>query len=262
MAQPLAGGIDADGFILAAPTARLQPQFLALLDDACASLAQSGSLLDGIYLYGSIARGDARPGVSDLDLTLVLRDPPAPQDMQTLEAVRVALEARHAEVIKIDFDIGCRAEVLAPENRFSWGYWLKHHCRRLWGNDLADRFEPFRPSLAIAKAVNAGFEATLTRYATLIDDATSDAVACRLQREASRKLVRATQVLRSEHELRWPQTLDEHVELFVQCYPSMRSQVEFFLSQAKSPDKADKAFSTRLRSLLTWMVAVDKARGF
>lgn len=253
MAQTVAGGIDADGFILPAPTVRLQPQFQALLDDACASLAQSGPLLDGIYLYGSIARGDARPGVSDLDLTLVLRDPPAAQEMQTLEAVRVSLEARHPEVIKIDFDIGWRTEVLAPENRFSWGYWLKHHCRCLWGNDLTERFEPFRPSLAIAKAVNADFEATLTRYATLIDNATSDAASCRLQREASRKLVRATHVLRPEHELRWPQTLDEHVELFVQRYPSLQPQADFFLSQAKKP-ACDETFSTRLREFLAWMV--------
>lgn len=59
MAQTLASGTDADGFILPAPTAPAQPEFRALLDDACTSLAQSGPLLDGVYLYGSIARGDA-----------------------------------------------------------------------------------------------------------------------------------------------------------------------------------------------------------
>lgn len=254
MAQPLAIGTNADGFILPAPTARAQPEFRALLDEACTSLAQSGPLLDGVYLYGSIARGDARPGESDLDVTLVLQDSPTPQGMQILEAVRVALEERHSEVTKIDFDIGWRTEVLAPESRFSWGYWLKHHCRCLWGNGLTEHFESLRPSLEIAKAVNAGFEATLARYARLIDDATTDAMSCRLQREASRKLVRATQVLRSEHELRWPQTLDEHVELFVQRYPSMQSRVDFFLSQAKKP-VGDNTFSTHLREFPAWMVS-------
>lgn len=50
-----------------------------------------------------------------------------------LESKRRMLESRHTEVIKIDFDIGSRSEVLAADNRLSWGYWLKHHCRCLWG---------------------------------------------------------------------------------------------------------------------------------
>ncbi|MEG0886346.1 MAG: nucleotidyltransferase domain-containing protein, partial [Janthinobacterium sp.] len=109
--------------IAPAPRGPLQPPFAALLQDVCASLAaQAGHLLDGMYLYGSIARGDATPGISDLDLTLVLREPPTPPQRETLEALRLALQARHREVVKIDFDIGHRAQALAPEHLYSWGY--------------------------------------------------------------------------------------------------------------------------------------------
>ncbi|PLY40569.1 DNA polymerase III subunit beta [Janthinobacterium sp. ROICE36] len=158
--------------IAPAPCGPLQPHFDALLHDVCASLAtQAGHLLDGIYLYGSIARGDATPGVSDLDLTLVLRQPPTPPQGEALETLRQALQTRHPEVLKIDFDIGYRAQVLATEHLYSWGYWLKHQCRCLCGNDLALHFAPFPPSRAIALAVNGDFAQVLDAYARRLDDA-------------------------------------------------------------------------------------------
>lgn len=248
-------GIDADGYILTLPNIDTQPQFQNLLADVCMTLTRSNPLLDGIYLYGSVARGDAMPAVSDLDLTLVLQSPPASQDLEILESKRRTLESRHTEVTKIDFDIGSRAEVLAADNQLSWGYWLKHHCRCLWGNDLSKRFDRFKPSRDIAMAVNGDFESVLTRYADLIDQAATPTQSLRLQREASRKLIRSTQVLRSEQDLMWPQTLEEHVELFVQHFPCMRMQICFFWSQARSPDAKPKEFTAQLRSFLHWMIS-------
>jgi len=110
-----------------------------------------------------------------------------------------------------------------------------------------------KPSRDIAIAVNGDFESELTRYADLIDQATTPTQSLRLQREASRKLIRSTQVLRSEKDLMWPQTLEEHVELFVQHYPCMSMQISFFLSQARSPYAKPKEFTAQLHFFLTWM---------
>lgn len=255
MDRPHPTGIDSDGYILTLPNIETQPQFQNLLADVCTTLTQSNPLLDSIYLYGSVARGDAVPAVSDLDVTLVLQNPPAPLDLETLESKRRTLESRHPEVTKIDFDIGSRAEVLAADNRLSWGYWLKHHCRCLWGNDLSKRFDRFKPSRDIAIAVNGDFGSVLTRYADRIDQAMTPTQSLRLQREASRKLIRSTQVLRSEQDLMWPQTLEEHVELFVQRFPSKSMQICFFLSQARRPDANSKEFTAQLRSFLHWMAS-------
>ncbi|MEG0636128.1 nucleotidyltransferase domain protein [Pseudomonas sp. DD1] len=251
--QPV--GIDTDGYILTVSNVEVQPPFQDLLVDVCMTLPGAEPVLDGIYLYGSVARGDAVPGGSDLDLTLVLRSPPTSQDLQRLEAKRQALESRHNEVIKIDFDIGSRLQVLAAESRLSWGYWLKHHCRCVWGNDLSQRFDRLKPSRDIAIAVNADFEPVLARYADLINQAPPAAQTARLQREASRKLIRSTQVLRAERDLMWPQTLEEHVELFAQHYPHMNEQICFFLSQAHKPNAKPKAFTAQLHHFLTWMVS-------
>lgn len=116
------------------------------------------------------------------------------------------------------------------------------------GNDLTKRFDRFKPSRDIAIAVNGDFESVLTRYADLIDQATTPTQSLRLQREASRKLIRSTQVLRSEQDLMWPQTLEEHVELFVQHYPCMRMQISFSCPRPGTRTLSQK--SLRLSSII------------
>lgn len=248
-----ATGVDATGFVLTVGDAALQPDYQPVLEDVCATLSQSG--LDGIYVYGSVARGEASPGESDLDLTLVLIDPPDEPALEQLEALRQALEKRHPMVTKIDFDIGHRAEVLALENVNKWGFWLKHHCRCVWGNDLSLGFERFQPSLEIALALNGDFEAVLSGYLKRIHQADGSPQRLHLQREAARKLIRATNTLRAPDATTWPRTLEEHVALFVQHHPAMRIQVAYFLFEACNPSAEGEPFTTRLQAFVTWMVS-------
>ena len=240
--------------IAPAPCGPLQHHFDALLQDVCASVAtQAGNLLDSIYLYGSVARGDATPGVSDLDLTLVLRHPPTQQQTDALEALRLALQARHPEVLKIDFDIGQRAQVLAPEHLYSWGYWLKHQCRCLWGDDLASHFAPFAPSRAIALAVNGDFVRVLDDYAQRLDDERDPVAIVRLQREASRKLIRSCNIVRQDDDPCWPGSLDDHVALLLRHYPAMQAQMAYFLAQARPGAVPARGFTPALRQFTQWL---------
>lgn len=251
----LSTGIDADGFILTVADTPVQREYQPLLTEVCASLSQEDLGLDGIYLYGSVARGDATAGVSDLDLTLILREPATTDLLAQLEDVRCALEQRHPHITKIDFDIGHRAQVLAAENRNSWGFWLKHQCRCVWGEDLSVRFERFRPSRDIALAVNGDFHAVLSTYLTRIACADTEMQRLRLQREASRKLIRSTHVLRSKEASTWPQTLEEHVAMFVRGYPQRVTHIAFFLFEARNPGATMENFTTRLRAFLDWMAS-------
>lgn len=248
-------GIDADGFILTVADTPVQPEFQLLLTDICATLSRPELGLHGIYLYGSIARGEGEAAVSDLDLSLILIEPADASVLEQLESARLALEQRHPQVTKIDFDIGHRAQVLAPENRNSWGFWLKHHCRCIWGEDLSLHFEPFRPSRAIALAVNGDFEQALSTYLVRIEQARTQHTRLGLQREASRALIRATHTLRAQDAQTWPQTLEEYVGLFVQHYPTMRVQIAYFLFEARNPSAEGEAFTTRLRAFLSWMAS-------
>jgi uncharacterized protein len=252
-------GVDLKGYIRAIPHGPLQATFLAVVDDLRRMLlGPLGHLVDSAYLYGSVARRDAVPGRSDLDVVLVLVRKPSLQDDLDIETARHALETCHPEVLKVDFDVGYREEVLAPENLHGWGFWLKHHCRCIHGNDLARNFAPFRPSRKIARSVNGDFYDVLDRYALRIGTESDSAAIARLIREASRKLIRATNVLRPVASGSWPESLEDHFALFVETYPPMAQQAAFFRSFAATPGHEPPQvvttdFVDRLRAFAAWM---------
>ncbi|MDH1703158.1 nucleotidyltransferase domain-containing protein [Comamonas terrigena] len=236
------------------PHPPLQAEFADLVSDARNSLCQQlGTLLDSLYLYGSVSRATATPGTSDLDLTLVLRRPLTAHEAQALEHVRTGLQARHPEVTKVDLDLGSLAQVLDAANLYSWGYWLKHVCRCIHGTDLGQRFPAFRPSPAIAQAINGDYAQVLHGYAERIAQAQSLDAMHRLQKEAARKLVRATHVLRPGSDGYWPETLEDYASYGASLCPGKAQEIAFFLEHARSPWAPGDVFNDKLLRFTDWL---------
>lgn len=254
-------GTDAEGYIRQIPSKHLQPEFKSTVEDMCSSLVDKlGEALNSIYLYGSVAEGTAKPGESDLDVTLLIDGHPEFYADQ-INTIKNELMTSHPEITKVDFDIGSITEALAPENLLSWGYWLKHHCKCVWGRDLTTGLQPFKPSRAIALAVNGDFASMLGKYAKRIEHTTDAIELHRLQREASRKLIRSTNILRMEQDESWPLTLEDHAELFLQRAPDMRSEIDYFLEHARTPSSGASTFSAALNSFTEWLLEQLALRG-
>jgi len=252
-------GVDELGYILTVGQQPIQPEFQALVADVLAALtSQFEHLIHSIYLYGSVARGDALVSRSDLDLTLVLLRVASQEESKQLASIRFALQAIHPEVVKIDFDIGVLADVSAAANLNSWGFWIKHHCRCIWGNDLAVGIGRFRPSKAIAVAVNGDFYQAMEGYAERIELVLNHVEIRRLQRVAARKLVRATNILRSDEDLSWPQSLQNYADLFLKRYPAMADSINYFLFAASSAHDVSDNFVERLREFTNWLRAQNQ----
>lgn len=60
-------------------------------------------------------------------MTVIFNYAPNSEITKQLEIVKTRLEQNNPVVSKIDLDCGLLQEVLSPDNKFSWGYWLKHH---------------------------------------------------------------------------------------------------------------------------------------
>ncbi|MFC0710050.1 hypothetical protein [Azorhizophilus paspali] len=101
--------------------------------------------------------------------------------------------------------------------------------------------------------MNGDFPVVLAKYAGRIEAASSPVEIKRLQREAARKLLRSTNVLRSEEDLLWPITLEDHAQAFIERYPGMEMPIQFFLNQAYDPTASSETYLTELRSMNQWM---------
>jgi hypothetical protein len=253
--------VDRDGFIDVVETHPFQDEFSPLLQDVQSRLCPSTvPLIHSVYVYGSFATGKAVAGRSDLDLSLILNGLPSERDSKRLETTRRELEAAHPIVSKVDFDIGLLQDVLSAKSGLAWRYWLRHHCRCIAGVDLAEGVPLFRPSRTLAIAVNGDFQEVLEKYRKLLL-ASGPASDCgRLMREASRKLIRSTNMLRKETDHDWPDTLQEHVSRLQRLLPMHGDELHYLLKQAQEPDAMPECFAERLEAFVNWMSnAVDNS---
>ncbi|CFR25160.1 nucleotidyltransferase domain-containing protein [Yersinia kristensenii] len=246
--------VNADGFIETIAFSGIQHEFEIVIEDVCYLLHQQlSNLIHSIYIYGSVAEGCAVPYQSDLDLSIILTRPPLAQETNILEDIRKNMECAFPVVSKIDFDMGILSEIEAPEGKYSWGYWLKHHCKCLWGHDLSKNFEHFKPSRSIALAVNGDFNITLQNYITRIEKNQTGEDIIRLQKEAARKLIRSTNILRRENDSDWPKTLEEHAAKVIERHPESAIDVNYFLAGCHKTQSSSEQFVKRLKHIIKWI---------
>lgn len=153
MKRPTRLGTDDAGYVINQTSIRhIQPEFETVLFKAIELVKEAcDEQLHSIYLYGSIGRGTAVSGQSDLDLTvLVYEDVDATELVEQTEQ----LLTEHPEVIKIDYDIGRLDVALDPANRFEWGFWLRHLCTCVDGEDVSTRFPRMKPDDRVSEALN------------------------------------------------------------------------------------------------------------
>jgi len=247
--------VDADGFIACLPDTLLQPAFRPVVDEVLDLLhVRLGAVVHSLYLYGSVAKGAAVAGVSDLDVCLITRRKLNAAEHDCLREIAARAQALHPVISKVDFDCGTLAEALASENQFSWGYWLRHHCRCVAGEDLASHFPRFAPAREIAVAVNGDFIPVLQGYLQRLAETSNGR---QLKRAAARKLLRATNLLRRKEDNDWPETLEEYASRVVQRFPQQQQAIGWLLQQCHTPEDDTAHFTARLKALMRWL---DEAR--
>lgn len=112
-----------------------------------------GDKLLSVYVLGSVGRGQAQPGHSDLDLELVLADTPSAPDKTWRDQYSQALQQAHPRFCKIDLGLTPNTELQAPENqRLRFIFATDGLC--LWGPDIRPATETWAPGPELAWMLN------------------------------------------------------------------------------------------------------------
>ncbi|UTT42560.1 nucleotidyltransferase domain-containing protein [Exiguobacterium aurantiacum] len=153
MELPTRLGTDETGYVInQTDVTRIQPMFRQVIDEVIQLLREEfAEALHSVYVYGSVGRGTAVAGQSDLDVTVIVK---REVDVDVLKRRSMILLQEHPEVIKIDYDIGLLDTVLEPTNHFEWGFWLRHMCACVDGTDLSHRFPYMKPDGRTSRALN------------------------------------------------------------------------------------------------------------
>jgi len=145
-----AEGVDADGYLVTgAALANIPAAYRPVIAD-CVCALTAFPQLDGLYLYGSVATGHARPPKSDLDLLALWTSTVDPVDAENVVDTSVtvaALSARHAAVVR---EVGLAEGSVDSLTDEAERCFLKHYCVPLAGLDRRPDPPRCRPSRALA----------------------------------------------------------------------------------------------------------------
>jgi predicted nucleotidyltransferase len=221
-------GLDEQGFIaregsLARVPGVFRPVVAAARDRLTAVF---GPRLHSAYLYGSIPRGTARVGRSDLDLLVALRDEPADADRNAVRALGEAVDGEFPQIDGVGTLLYGRDRLLSERERYDLGWFVTCLCTPLLGEDLAEHLPRYRPDSLLARETNGDLALWLPRWRQRIADAEDTDQARRpLVRFMSRHLVRTGFTLVMPRWNGWTSDLREMAEVCGAYYPERAAQL-------------------------------------
>lgn len=217
-------GLDKDGFIenVYSPE-NIVPEFPNVVNAVIDSLlSELPNQIDGIYLYGSVPRGTAIVGHSDLDVSIVLATPVGQREEEVFKRLSDTIPKAYPQVSKLDIDPGFLQDVLLPQEKYHWQFWLKHCCCCMWGNDLSAEFPRYKPSIEIAQALN-GDLSTFLEQMTPSFESMSDADVAKV---IGKKLVRTAYYFVAEKDGSWYTDLSQCAAVAKRYYPNLDDDIE------------------------------------
>jgi ribosomal protein S12 methylthiotransferase accessory factor len=230
---------------------RLQPPWQGALD-AAVDLHRDllGANLLGVYVRGSVASGEARPGVSDLDLLAVVASEPGAQGRSRLRGALERLREGFPFCAGFDGEVLEREAVLrAPE--MAWGrFQIRVLGACVYGEDLAAQLAPFRPDASVIF--------TAPRLPLAIERARSSlrahgAKTAEVCRWIAKKIVRAGYDLVLVEEGRFTRDLFPCYSGFADHFPAMEGWMREALSLAIEPSGLPSRVFALLDRLGGWL---------
>jgi uncharacterized protein len=250
-------GLNADGTIAREGALdRVPAAFAPVVDAARAGLTDTfGARMHSAYLYGSIPRGTAIPGVSDLDLLAVLHDEPADADRAAARALEAALDNAFPQINGVGIVLGSTGATLSELERYDGGFFVACLCTPLLGEDLAARLPRYRPTGLLARETNGDLALVLPRWRTRAAEAVTDAERRTISRYVGRRLTRTGFTLIMPRWGGWTSDLDRSAELFGRYYPQRAAQMRVAAATGRTPSPDPAVLAMFLDDLGPWLEA-------
>jgi hypothetical protein len=229
--------LDFEGYIRPeADLANVQPEYQGLPDATAGLLADEfGPRLHSGYLYGSVVRGNAVPGRSDLDVIAVLLAVPVEEDRGRADRVEQALVERFPVLFSAGVGLTSLQEIRSPAQRYSGQVLLRELAVCICGEDLRPGLPRTRPSAAVAAGFHADPHAVFARARETLSASTDPEVIRRVCRMASRKMVQVAFAVVMAREGAWATVLEEQAAAVGAAFPKWAEAARRAAEQRRRP---------------------------
>lgn len=208
--------------------------------------------LHSVYVYGSVAKGTAVIGQSDLDLCVVFVQPVDDVERK-ISQIKSDIMALTGFFSKVDVDIGVLQDVLNENNRKSWGAWIKFFCHPLYGDNLSRQFENVEIDRSVILAINQGYDQEIQHYFEMLATTRLDLQdSVNLKKSVLKRIIRLLPLTWLEIE-QWPVNLENTVLQALQKYPEQKPMFEYLLKELENPDVLSRDFLDQVQEIYLWV---------
>ncbi len=249
-------GLDPEGYFvregsLDRVSAPFAPVVTALRDQLAERFGPSR--LTCAYLYGSIPRGTAVPGRSDLDVLLALSSGPTAADHADARAVEAELDAAFPQIDGAGILVHGVEQVLSELERYDLGWFAACLCTPLMGEDVTSGLPRYRPTSLLARETNGDLHERLPVLREKAAAARTDVELTRMTRVVARAVVRTGFTLVMPRWGGWTSDLAESAEVFGHYYPAHADRMRAAARAARTPRADPELLDELLNGLAPWL---------
>ncbi|MDV5169024.1 nucleotidyltransferase domain-containing protein [Photobacterium rosenbergii] len=232
-----------------------QPVFGAVVDDVVHQLKHCFSGLHSLYIAGSVARLQAVPGKSDLNVTMVVSQPLTVSEQAVLNSIIGRIEQQSPQVTAVKVTTLEKSEALDIATIFKWGFWLKHCCMCVYGDDLSSRFGCFEPCWDIGKAMNEDLVEKLKDSRQKIMATRNVSRYLGFCREVANKMIWSCYSLVFHRSGRLVLSIEQAAQQFLKYYPQHEVAIERLFILASGQQVPKKAVLFMINDFGQWIVS-------
>lgn len=246
-------GLDADGFIVSDVSIdKIDPVYWPCIQESIERINKEfQQQLHSVYVYGSVARGEAVAAKSDLDLIALFNEKLDDRKKAEMKHLAEQLSHKyHALVRDVGIAVADYDYTMDPANYYENAF-IKEISVCVYGEDLGRRFGPYKLTPEIPISFNGDIGDVLSRTLKRLQTADKEALQT-LTQNLSRKLIRTYYSMVMVRAQIWTTRLFEQAEVFLDYFPAKEPLIRTLLDWIEKPPTDRDAVLAQFRTEGTW----------
>lgn len=229
-------GLDANGFIISDVSIdKIDNVYIPSIQESVERLRKMfPHQLHSVYVYGSVARGEAILKDSDLDLiAMFVKKLSSDQLVELKELIEVLSQKYHDLVRDVGIAIAYYGYTMDPSSYFENAF-LKEICVCIYGEDVGEHFGPYKLTAEIPISFNGDIGESLKRALNKLETPSNQDFNLTSQGFA-RKLIRTYYSMVMVRSQIWTTRLQQQAQVFLQYFPDKEPIVQTLLDWLNEP---------------------------
>ena len=229
-------GLDSNGFIVSDVSEdKIDDVYMPCIRESIERLKNLfHQQLHSVYVYGSVARGDAIVKMSDLDLIAMFNSKLSTFMLAEVKKLAKELSQKYRSLVReVGIAMAYYDYTVDPTNYYENAF-LKELCVCVYGEDIGERFGPYKLTSEIEIRFNGDIYDVLNRMLKRLEVASTEDLKTFTQNFA-RKLIRTYYSMVMVRSQIWTTRLHEQAEVFMHYFPEKESTIRTLLNWIDEP---------------------------